>query len=78
LKSYLAALPHEKRVIELSKFFIGHLVTLNNDILAEILTVLTQITEEEFTLDNEKIQGLLNSYEVEHAFIECIESIVRD
>ena len=56
----------------------SHLITLNNSILAEILAVLTKMSEEEFTPDNEKILSVINSYEVETTFIDCIASVVRD
>lgn len=78
LQSYLAALTHEKRLVEIRKLFLTHLIAMNNEILAEILTTLNTMKEEEFTEDNEKIQVMLNCYEVEHTFIDCINSIVRD
>jgi hypothetical protein len=78
VQSYLAALTHDKRLLELSKLFMQHLVTMNNDILAEILQSLNAIQEDEFTPDNEKILNIINCYEVEYAFIECINSVVND
>ena len=78
LKSYLASLSHEQRVVELTRFFMSYLVVLNNDILSEILKILNEIQEEEYTVDHPKMQTLLIAYEVEHTFIEWIDSVIRD
>lgn len=78
LQSYLAALEHEKRIIELSQLFFNHLLVMNNTILAGILETLQSMKEEDFTEENEVLKGIIDSYEVERAFIECLYSIMRD
>jgi hypothetical protein len=78
LQSYLAALEHDKRIIELSQLFFNHLLVMNNTILADILETLQKMTNEDFNEDSDILKGIIDSYEVEWAFIECLYSIMRD
>ena len=65
LQSYLAALEHDKRIIELSQLFFNHLLVMNNTILADILENLQKMAEEDFSLESHVLRNIIDSDEVE-------------
>lgn len=59
LQSYLSALTHDKRLMELGRLFLSHLISMNNEIMAEILKSLNLMSEDEFHPDNEKVLAII-------------------
>lgn len=77
-KSYLSALKHEKMLNELARVFLPHLIARNNEIMGEILKEIHDMEEADYIDGNEKLERVINCYEVESAFIGLIHNIIKE
>ena len=78
LRSYLSALEHDAMVSELARLFLPQLLAINNEIMGEILKIIHEMKEEDYASGSENLARVLNCYEVEITFIECIYNVIKD